>query len=122
MALGALQYKSKGDARQKIKIELLRPRETDVGVVQSLADRLKKTILKQTSRHIFHISLYTALRDPWMGKYCNFSSQTPKVRPKSASYHYTPKRDDEHPLHFLYGSPPPLPGGRPKLKMTQSLT
>ena len=93
-----------------------------MAVVQSLADRLKKTILKQTSRHFFHISLCTALRDPWMGKYSNFSSHTPKVRPKSASYHYTPKRDDEHPLHLYMGvPPPPRPGWRPKLKMTQSL-
>jgi len=39
MALEGIQYKSKGDARQKIKIELLRPRETDVGVVQSYSNR-----------------------------------------------------------------------------------
>ena len=33
-----------------------------------------------------------------MGKYSDFPSQTPQVRPKSANY--TPKRDDEHPCHF----------------------
>ena len=40
-----------------------------------------------------------------MGKYSNFPSQTPQMRPKSAIY--TPKRDDEHPRHFYMESPPP---------------
>ena len=43
-----------------------------------------------------------------MGKYSNFPSQTPQMRPKSAIY--TPKRDDEHPRHFYMESPPPPPG------------
>lgn len=33
-----------------------------------------------------------------MGKYCDFASQTPLVRPKSAIY--TRKGDDEHPCTF----------------------
>ena len=33
-----------------------------------------------------------------MGKYCDFASQTPLVRPKSEIY--TPKGDDEHPRVF----------------------
>ena len=33
-----------------------------------------------------------------MGKYSEFPSQTPQVRPKSANY--TPKRDNENPCHF----------------------
>ena len=36
-----------------------------------------------------------------MGKYIDFPSQQPYVRPKSAIY--TPKRDDEH--HFIRESP-----------------
>ena len=34
-----------------------------------------------------------------MGKYSDFPSQTPQVRPKSAIY--SPKRDDEHARHLL---------------------
>ena len=41
-----------------------------------------------------------------MGKYSNFSSQTPYLRPKFAIY--TPKRDDEHPSHFYMKVAPPF--------------
>ena len=40
-----------------------------------------------------------------MGKYSDFPSQTPQMRPKFAIY--IPKRDDGHLRHFYMGVPPP---------------
>ena len=39
-----------------------------------------------------------------MGKYSDFPSQTPQVRPESANY--TPKWHDEHPCIFYMGVTP----------------
>ena len=58
-------------------------------------------ILKQTSGFNLSISLCTALCNIWMSRYSGFSSQTPKVRPKSAIY----KRDEVHPRYFYMGVP-----------------
>ena len=48
-----------------------------------------------------------------MGKYSEFPSQTPLVRPKSSIY--TPKLDDEHPRNFYTGVPPTRHAGRVQL-------
>ena len=53
-----------------------------------------------------------------MGKYIDFPSQQPYVRPKSAIY--TPKRDDEH--HFYMGvSPPGAPSSTIKKHWDKSI-
>ena len=57
--------------------------------------------------HFLSLSLCTDLSDTWKGKYSNFPSRTPSVRPKSAIH--TPKRDDKHPRHFYNGVTPPPP-------------
>ena len=44
-----------------------------------------------------------------MGKYSDFPSQTPQMRPKFAIY--TPKRDDGHLRHFYVGVSHPHPPG-----------
>ena len=38
-----------------------------------------------------------------MGKYSDLPYQTPYVRPKSAIY--TPERDEEHPVTYIWESP-----------------
>ena len=80
-----------GDSHIKVKRKL-------VGKLKLMWVKLKWPLRRPYyNRHhgIFcKTSLCTALCDTWMGKYSDFPSQTPQVRPKSAIY--TPKRDNEH--------------------------
>ena len=65
--------------------------------------KLKLSFKNRTSQFFF-VKFLNAPGDTWMGKYSEFPSQTPLVRPKSAIY--TPKWDDEHPRNFYTGVPP----------------
>ena len=47
----------------------------------------------------------TALSGTWMGKYSDFLSQMPEVRPKSAIY--TLMWDDKQPCRFYMADPHP---------------